>query len=188
MGRGVGSVLTTPSPPHMSSGVGAGQKDGRTEVSPSLAAHGEGRILFTTSLTVSPDDMDWPLARSVCGCLSRGAHMGFVVKCCGATLCRCSYVTPAWPLAASFPSLPSHRQSIRRSPSTRITSSPQSPLEDNGRAAQVPLPRVFPRPRGDTHILSHLRGCRPRSPASFSRPQRHQVLCWSVAQKLGKEN
>lgn len=40
--RGVGCVVITLCPPHMASGVGAGQKDGRAEVSPYLAAHGEG--------------------------------------------------------------------------------------------------------------------------------------------------
>lgn len=49
----------------MSSGVEAEQKDGRAEVSPYLAAPGEGLVLFITWVAVSLNDMDWPLALSV---------------------------------------------------------------------------------------------------------------------------
>lgn len=120
LGRmGAGSVLTTPSPPPRASSVGAGQKDGRAELPPYLAAQGEGLILLITLVTVSLDDMDWSVARSEQQSLV-GTCAGFLVKCCGAISCISTYVTPAWAPAASLSSLPNQKQSTPCSTSTRI--------------------------------------------------------------------
>lgn len=62
-----------PSPSRKSSGVGAGWKEGRTEVSPYLAAHSEGLIFLISMGAASLDNVDWPLAPSV-WLPSHGAH------------------------------------------------------------------------------------------------------------------